>query len=69
MTYKITLIPGDGIGPEITKAATKVLAAANMEIEWEVVEAGLVALEKYRDPLPQNVIDSIDKILFRKKSF
>ena len=61
MTYKITLIPGDGIGPEITKAATKVLAAANIEIEWEVVEAGLVALEKYRDPLPQNVIDSIDK--------
>ena len=61
MSYKITLIPGDGIGPEITKAATKVLAAANIEIEWEVVEAGLVALEKYRDPLPQNVIDSIDK--------
>jgi isocitrate dehydrogenase (NAD+) len=61
LSYKITLIPGDGIGPEITKAATKVLASANIEIEWEVVEAGLVALEKYRDPLPQNVIDSIDK--------
>ena len=61
MTYKITLIPGDGIGPEITKAATKVLAAAKIEIEWEVEEAGLVALEKYHDPLPQNVIDSIDK--------
>lgn len=61
MTYKITLIPGDGIGPEITKAATKVLAAAKIEIEWEVEEAGLVALKKYRDPLPQNVIDSIDK--------
>lgn len=61
MTYTITLIPGDGIGPEITKAAIKVLAAANIEIEWEVVEAGLTALEKYRDPLPQNVLDSINK--------
>lgn len=61
MAYKITLIPGDGIGPEITKAAAKVLAAANIEIEWEVEEAGLTALEKYRDPLPQEVIDSISR--------
>ena len=61
MSYKITLIPGDGIGPEITKAATRVLAAANIDIEWEVVEAGMSALEKYRDPLPQAVLDSIDK--------
>jgi len=61
LTYKITLIPGDGIGPEITKAATKVLTAANIQIEWEVVEAGLTALEKYRDPLPQEAIDSISR--------
>lgn len=61
MAYKITLIPGDGIGPEITKAAAKVLAAAKIEIEWEVEEAGLTALEKYRDPLPQEVIDSISR--------
>ena len=61
MSYKITLIPGDGIGPEITKAAAKVLAAANIEIEWEIEEAGLTALEKYRDPLPQEVIDSISR--------
>ena len=61
MAHQITLIPGDGIGPEITKAATKVLENAGVKIDWEVVEAGMTALEKYRDPLPQEVIDSIDK--------
>jgi isocitrate dehydrogenase (NAD+) len=58
---KITLIPGDGIGQEITHAATKVLETAGFKVEWEVVEAGLTALEKYRDPLPQEVIDSISR--------
>ncbi len=61
MVYKITLIPGDGIGPEITKATTKVLGSAGLKIDWDVVEAGLTAFEKYRDPLPQNVIDSVSK--------
>ncbi len=61
MTHQITLIPGDGIGPEITTAATKILENAGVKIDWEVVEAGMTALEKYRDPLPQEVIDSIDK--------
>ena len=53
MSYKITLIPGDGIGPEITKATTKIIEKSGVKIEWEVVEAGLTALEKYHDPLPQ----------------
>ncbi len=61
MAYKITLIPGDGIGPEITKATTKILKASGVEIDWDVVEAGMTALEKYHDPLPQEVLDSIDK--------
>ncbi len=61
MTHKITIIPGDGIGPEITKAATKVLEVSGVKIEWEVVEAGLTAMEKYHDPLPQEVISSISK--------
>lgn len=61
MPYKITLIPGDGIGPEITKATTKVLETAGFVVEWEVVEAGVTALEKYRDPLPMDVIDSISR--------
>lgn len=61
MAHQITLIPGDGIGPEITRATTKVIENAGVKIDWEVVEAGMTALEKYRDPLPKEVIDSIDK--------
>lgn len=61
MSHHITLIPGDGIGPEITKATTKILEGAGVKIDWEVVEAGMTALDKYRDPLPQEVLDSIDK--------
>lgn len=60
MKHRLTLIPGDGIGPEITKAVTKILEHSGVEIEWDVVEAGLTAFEKYRDPLPQNVLDSLD---------
>jgi isocitrate dehydrogenase (NAD+) len=61
LSHRITLIPGDGIGPEITKAATRILLHAGVDIEWEVVEAGLAALEKYHDPLPQEVINSIER--------
>jgi len=57
----ITLIPGDGIGPEITESVVKIFEHCNIDIEWEMVEAGMTALEKYKDPLPQNVIDSIAK--------
>jgi len=59
LTHTITLIPGDGIGPEITKAATKVIKSSGVKVEWEIVEAGLSALEKYRDPLPEDVIKSV----------
>jgi len=59
LTHTITLIPGDGIGPEITKAATKVIESSGVKVEWEIVEAGLSALEKYRDPLPEDVIKSV----------
>jgi len=61
LTYYFTLIPGDGIGPEITKAAVKIIDQSGVKIDWEVVEAGMTALNKYRDPLPQEVLDSIDK--------
>ena len=59
MSYTITLIPGDGIGPEITQAATRVLESAGVKIDWEIHDAGFKAIEKYKDPLPQTVIDSI----------
>jgi len=55
------LIPGDGIGPEITKAAVKVIECSGIKIEWEIVEAGMAALEKYRDPLPEEVVKSIER--------
>ncbi|MGO9482129.1 MAG: isocitrate/isopropylmalate dehydrogenase family protein [Candidatus Kryptoniota bacterium] len=61
MSYTITLIPGDGIGPEISRAATCVIEATGVKIEWEIHEAGLSAIEKFKDPLPQAVIDSIVK--------
>jgi isocitrate dehydrogenase (NAD+) len=57
--HTITLIPGDGIGPEITRAAVKVIAALNVPIEWEYQEAGMTALEKFKDPLPPHVIESV----------
>jgi len=57
--YTITLIPGDGIGPDVTNAARKVLDAAGVGIEWEVVEAGEAVIEKYGTPLPDQVLESI----------
>ncbi len=59
MPYTITLIPGDGIGEEISSAAKRVIEATGVKIEWDIQEAGLNAIEKYKDPLPQSVIDSI----------
>jgi isocitrate dehydrogenase (NAD+) len=59
MTHKITLIPGDGIGPEVTGAAISVMRAAGVQIEWESFVVGSEALTKYGDPLPQNLIESI----------
>ena len=57
--HKITLIPGDGIGPSIAEVAVKVIEAAGVKIEWETVEAGLPAIDRYKDPLPQHVLDSV----------
>ncbi len=59
--HTVTLIPGDGIGPEITQAAVSVLEAAGVPIQWEYQEAGSKAVAKYKDPLPPHVIESIQK--------
>ncbi len=61
MSHNFTLIPGDGIGPEITKATVKVLNSTGVKINWDVVEGGMTALHKYHDPLPQELLDSIEK--------
>lgn len=61
MAYKITLIPGDGIGPEVTEAARRVLDASGVKIEWEVVEAGEKVMQEYGTPLPDHVLESVKK--------
>ncbi|MFD3157755.1 isocitrate dehydrogenase (NAD(+)) [Haloimpatiens sp. FM7330] len=61
MKHNITLIPGDGIGPEVTQAARKVIDASGVDINWEVVKAGAEVIDEYGTPLPQYVLDSIEK--------
>jgi isocitrate dehydrogenase (NAD+) len=59
MATKITLIPGDGIGPEVTEATVRILDAAGADLEYERYTAGLEALEAYGDPLPDAILESI----------
>lgn len=59
MPYNITLIPGDGTGPEITEATVRVIEATGVDIRWDVKEAGIGAAEKYGTVLPEDVLDSI----------
>ncbi|OKY78595.1 MAG: Isocitrate/isopropylmalate dehydrogenase LeuB [Candidatus Methanohalarchaeum thermophilum] len=61
MGYKITLIPGDGIGPEVVEAAVKVLRATDLKFDFEEVTAGQEAQEKKGTPLPEEVLDTIRK--------
>lgn len=61
MSYKITLIPGDGIGPEITKATLKVLEATGIKFQWEEVLAGQRAIEKENAVLPYSTQESLIK--------
>ncbi|MEZ0241714.1 MAG: isocitrate/isopropylmalate dehydrogenase family protein [Chloroflexota bacterium] len=59
MTHRVTLIPGDGIGPELAEATRRVLDASGVAFEWEVVEAGEAVIAEYGTPLPEHVLDSI----------
>jgi len=61
MAHKITLIPGDGIGPEITDAARRCIDATGVRIDWEVAFAGEEAKNKFGDLLPKETLDSIKK--------
>jgi isocitrate dehydrogenase (NAD+) len=58
-SHSITLIPGDGIGPEVTGAALRVLEAVGASIEWDTVEAGAEVILKYGTPVPAQVLDSV----------
>ena len=59
MAHKVVLIPGDGIGPEITSAMRRVVEATGVPIEWDVHEAGAGVMDIYGTPLPQHVLDAI----------
>ena len=59
MGHRISLIPGDGIGPEVTRAARRVAEATGVALEWETVEAGEPAIKAHGTPLPDAVLESI----------
>ena len=59
MTHTITLIPGDGIGPEVTDAVVRILAATGISIDWEHQDAGVLAFERSGQSLPLELVDSI----------
>ncbi len=61
MAYKVTLIPGDGIGPEISEATMRVIEAAGVDIEWERIEAGAPAMQTHGTPVPDELIASIKR--------
>ena len=62
MKRKITLIPGDGIGPEVAGATVSVIRAAGVQVEWESFVVGAEALSRFGDPLPQDLFDSIKRL-------
>jgi isocitrate dehydrogenase (NAD+) len=59
MSHTVTLIPGDGIGPEVTEAVLRIIAVAGVSIEWLPFDAGLLALERHGTTLPIELLDSI----------
>ena len=61
MSHVITLIPGDGIGPEVTEAVLRIFLAAGLDIEWDRHDAGVIAFEKTGETLPAALLDSIKR--------
>ena len=61
MTHTITLIPGDGIGPEVTAAVVRICTAAGLQIEWDRQEAGVIAFKRFGQTLPPALLDSIKR--------
>jgi len=59
--HHVTLIPGDGIGPSISESTVRIIEATGVKIEWDRVEAGLTAIDKYKDPLPPHVLESVGR--------
>jgi isocitrate dehydrogenase (NAD+) len=61
MAHTITLIPGDGIGPEVTQAVLRIFVAAGLQIEWERHDAGVLAYKRHGQTLPADLLDSIKR--------
>ena len=61
MAYTVTLIPGDGVGPELAEATQRVVDATGVKINWEIENAGADVVAEYGTPLPDRVLDSIRK--------
>jgi isocitrate dehydrogenase (NAD+) len=59
MSRAITLIPGDGIGPEVTEAVVRIFAAADVPVAWERIDAGVTAFKRFNTSLPAELLDSI----------
>src|SRR6266536_1600374 len=59
MAHRVTFIPGDGVGPELSEATRRVLEATGVEFDWDVQEAGADLVDKYGTPLPDHVLESI----------
>ncbi len=59
MAHRITLIPGDGIGPEVSAAVVRIIEAAGVRVEWDVHHAGVTSLEQSGSTLPQTLLDSV----------
>lgn len=59
MAHDVVLIPGDGIGPEITQAMRRVVEATGVQINWNVQEAGAGVMDEFGTPLPQHVLDAV----------
>src|SRR6185295_9845281 len=61
MAHTITLIPGDGIGPEVTAAVVRIFKAAGLEIEWDRQDAGVTAFKRHNQSLPLALLESIKR--------
>jgi len=59
MAHRVTLIPGDGVGPELAEATQRVIDASGVEIDWEIQHAGVAVMQKEGTPLPEHVLESI----------
>src|SRR6187551_155907 len=67
MSTQVTLIPGDGIGPSISAATTRIIEASGADITWDTQLAGLAGAARYGDPVPDSTLDSIKRTKLARK--